>query len=144
MSESERYFLDTSIPIYAAGKPSEHKVACARVLERIENKELKAAIDTEVVQEILFRYSRLEMPKEGLELSQNVLRLGMVVLPVAKEDIEDTLSLYETYHSRRVPPRDALHVAVMRNHGLSKVISVDKHFGDVVEEVERVEPTTLL
>jgi predicted nucleic acid-binding protein len=144
MSESERYFLDTSILIYAAGKASEHKIACVRVLEKIENKELKVAIDTEVVQEILFRYSRLEMPKEGLELSQNVLRLGMLVLPVTRKDIEDMLSLYEKYHSKRVPPRDALHVAVMRNHDLAKVISVDKHFGDILEEVERVEPTTLL
>lgn len=144
MSESERYFLDTSIPIYAAGRPSEHKVACTRVLEKIENKELKVATDTEVVQEILFRYGRLEMPKEGLELSHNVLRLGMLVLPVARKDIEDMLSLYETYHSKGVPPRDALHVAVMRNHGLSKVISIDKHFGDIVEEVERVNPITLL
>ncbi|MDG7006165.1 MAG: type II toxin-antitoxin system VapC family toxin, partial [Nitrososphaerota archaeon] len=141
---SNRYFLDTSIPIYAAGRPSEHKVACTRVLEKIENKELKAAIDAEVVQEILFRYGRLEMPKEGLELSQNVLRLGLLVLPVTRRDIEDMLPLYERYHSKGVPPRDALHAAVMKNHGLSKVISVDKHFGDIVEEVERVDPTTLL
>ena len=144
MAERERHFLDTSVLIYAAGRPSEHKVACARVLEKIENKQLKAAIDTEVVQEILFRYSRLEMPKEGLELSQNLLRLGVLVLPVARKDIEDMLTLYGTYHTRGVPPRDALHVAVMRNHGLGKVISVDKHFGDIVEEVERVEPKTLL
>ncbi|MGH9919380.1 MAG: type II toxin-antitoxin system VapC family toxin [Nitrososphaerales archaeon] len=144
MPENERYFLDTSIPIYAAGRPSEHKEACTRVLEKIEKRELKAAIDTEVVQEILFRFHSLEMANEGLELSQNVLRLGLHVFPVIRKDIEDTLSLYETYSSKGVPPRDVLHVAVMKNHGLTRVITVDKHLGDIIKEVERVEPLTLL
>jgi predicted nucleic acid-binding protein len=144
LPEDERYFLDTSIPIYAAGRPNEHKQECTQVLEKIEKGELKASIDTEVVQEILSRFHRLEMDEEGLELSQNLLRLGLRVLPVVRKDIEDTLSLYETYLSKKVPPRDLLHVAVMKNRGLTKVITLDRHFGDVIKEVERVEPMFLL
>ena len=144
MSDIESFFLDTSIPIFAAGKPSEHKDACSRVLEKIENKELKAAIDTEVVQEILYRFHRLGMDKQGLELSQNLLRLGLRVLPVVRRDIEDTLPLFEKYSSKGIPPRDVLHVAVMKNNGVNRVISVDRHFGNIIREVQRVEPTNLL
>jgi predicted nucleic acid-binding protein len=138
------FFLDTSIPIYAAGKPSDHKEACAAILEKIEKHQLNATIDTEVVQEILYRFHRLEMDRPGLELCQNVLRLGLRVLPVVKRDIEDVLPLFEKYFPRKVPLRDMIHTAVMINNGIAKIITLDRHFGDIVSEVERVDPMRLL
>jgi len=100
---SETLFLDTSIPIYAAGRPSEHKDACIKLLEKIEKGELKAAIDTEVIQEILYRFHRLNMRGPGIELSRHVLRLGMRVLPGAKRDMDETLLLFGKYFSKGVP-----------------------------------------
>ncbi len=135
--------MDTSIPIYAAGRPSEHKEACSRILEKIERDELDAVIDTEVIQEILYRFYRLDMMKQGLELSRNVMRLGLRVLPVLKRDIEDALQLFEKYSSRRIPPRDILHTAIMINNDIRKIITVDTHFGDIVKEIERVNPKSL-
>lgn len=140
----EELFIDTSIPIYAAGRPGAHKETCTKILEKIERDEMNAAIDTEVVQEILYRFHALDMERQGLELSQNVLRLGLRVLPVLKRDIEGALSLFEKYISRKVPPRDILHTAVMLNNGIGKVITLDRHFGDIITEVERVEPVSLL
>src|SRR5712664_228206 len=130
----EPLFMDTSIPIYAAGPPSEHKEACSRVLEKIERDELNAAIDTEVIQEILYRFHRLNMGKQGTELARNVLRLGLRVLPVLKRDVEVALPLFEKYSPRGVAPRDVLHTAVMINNDIGKVVSVDAHFGDIIKE----------
>ncbi|MBW2740444.1 MAG: type II toxin-antitoxin system VapC family toxin [Deltaproteobacteria bacterium] len=48
------YFIDTNIFMYAAGKPHEFKQPCVDILSRIQSGELKAAIDTEVFQEILY------------------------------------------------------------------------------------------
>ncbi len=141
---TDTLFVDTSIPIYAAGRPSELKDTCTGLLEKIEEDGLKAAIDTEVIQEILYRFHRLDMDGEGLELSGHVLRLGMRVFPVVKRDIEDALLLFGKYSSSRVPPRDTLHTAVMLNNGITKVITLDKHFGEVIKEVRRVEPRSLL
>lgn len=141
---NQMFFMHTSIPIYAAGRPSEYKETCTRVLEKIEAGEINAAIDTEVIQELLYRYHRLDMEKQGLEISRNVLRLDLHVLPVLKRDIEDTLNLFEKYSSRKVPPRDVLHVAVMTNNGIGEIITVDKHFGEIIKEVKRVEPANLV
>ncbi|MBI2183994.1 MAG: type II toxin-antitoxin system VapC family toxin [Thaumarchaeota archaeon] len=141
---SETLFLDTSIPIYAAGKPSEHKDACIKILERIERGELKTAIDTEVIQEILYRFHRLNMQGHGIELSRQVLRLGVRVLPVLRRDIDEALLLFNKYFSRGVPPRDALHASVMVNNGINKIVTLDKHFGDVMTELQRVEPKRLV
>jgi len=137
-------FVDTSIPIYAAGRQSEHKEACSRVLGKIERDELEAATDAEVIQEVLYRFHRLNMATQGLQLSRNVLRLGLRVLPVLKRDVERALPLFEKYSPRGVPPRDALHTALMINNNIAKIISVDKHFGDVIKEVERVDPESML
>jgi predicted nucleic acid-binding protein len=141
---AEAFFVDASIPIYAAGRPSEYKETCTRLLEKIEAVQLKAVIDTEVIQEILYRFHRLDMDGQGLELSENVLRLGMRVLPVTRRDIEDALPLFGKYSSSRVPPRDTLHTAVMLNNDLTEIITLDKHFGDIIKEVRRIEPSGLL
>jgi uncharacterized protein len=141
---SETLFMDTSIPIYAAGRPSDQKDACARLLEKVESGALKVAIDTEVIQEIMCRFHRLDMDESGLDLCENVLRLGMRVLPVSRRDVEEALRLSRKYISNKIPPRDTLHAAVMLNNGIASVITLDKHFGDVVKEVSRVEPTSLL
>ncbi len=140
----ELLFMDTSIPIYAAGRQSDYKDACVKLLQKVEEGELKVAIDAEVIQEILYRFHRLGMSKEGLELSEHVLRLEMRVLPVSKRDIEEAIRLSRSYMSKRVPPRDLLHTAVMLNSGIAKIITVDRHFGDVVKEVARVEPGSIL
>lgn len=65
---SEILFVDTSVLIYAAGKRGDHKETCTRVLEKVEKGELRTAIDTEVIQEILYRFHRLEMQGQGVEL----------------------------------------------------------------------------
>jgi len=84
------------------------------------------------------------MDRQGMELSENILRLGMRVLPVTKRDVEDALSLFEKYSSNRVPPRDTLHAAVMLNHGIAKIVTLDRHFGDIIKELRRVDPGSLL
>ena len=135
----ESFFLDTSIPMYAAGRPSPYKAACISLLERVEKGEVKAVIDVEVIQEILYRFFRLSLSGGGEELARQLLRLGVVVLPITRSDIEAGLDLHERYASRRIPPRDTLHVAVMQNNDLRKILSFDKHF-DAIEEVERIDP----
>lgn len=142
--DSETLFLDTSIPIYASAKPNEHKDECIKLLEKVERRELRTAIDTEVIQEILYRFHRLDMQGRGIELSRHVLRLGVRILPVARKDIDEALLLFSKYFSEGVPPRDALHASVMLNHGIKKIITLDKHFGDIMKEVQRIEPKRLL
>ncbi len=138
----ESFFLDTSIPMYAAGKPSPYKAACVSLLDRIESGELQAVIDVEVVQEILYRFFRMNLSGDGERLARHLLRLGVTVLPITRTDIEAGVDLHEGYASRRIPPRDTLHVAVMRNNDLRKILSLDRHF-DIIQEVERIDPVKM-
>lgn len=68
----------------------------------------------------------------------------MRVLPVVRRDIDDALLLFDKYSLMGVPPRDTLHVAVMLNNRVTQIITLDKHFGHVIREVQRIEPKSLL
>ena len=138
----ETFFMDTNIPMYAAGRPSQFKIPCIRILEKIERGRLKVAIDTEVIQEILYRYHNIRLDAQAIQLSRQVLRLGLSVLPVTRSEMEMAISLHEKYSRMRIPPRDSLHVAVMLGNNLTKILTVDKHF-QVIQEVESIDPTKL-
>ncbi len=136
----ERDFLDVNIVFYAAGKPSEYKEPCVRVLQNIRAGKLSVAIDTEIVQEILYRYHHIGLHEEAVRLAWYLIRLKPKVLPISQRDVESSIQLYHKYSVKGVPPRDTIHLAVMLNHGIKKIISVDKHFGKVITEVERADP----
>ena len=140
MVRTEHYFLDVNIVIYAAGKPSEFKETCIKVLHNIRAGKLSVAIDTEIVQEILYRYHRIGLHEEGIKLAWYLLRLKPKVLSISQRELESSIQLYHKYATKGIPPRDTVHLATMLNNEIRKIITVDKHFGEVITEVERVDP----
>ena len=135
-------FLDVNVPMYAAGKPHAFKEACAWILTQIAEDELVAAIDTEIIQEILYRYGALQDWKLAAAMATNLLALAPVVYPVTPDDIKLTVTLFQQYAPKGVRARDLIHVAVMRNNGLTHVISTDTHF-DQITGVTRLDPVQL-
>jgi len=134
------YFLDVNVVIYAAGKPSEYKEPCIRVLHNVRTRKLRVTVDTEIVQEILCRYHRLGLGEEAVKLAWYLLKLKPRVLPISLKDVESSIQFYHRYSAKGVPPRDTIHLATMLNNGIGKIITVDKHFGEVITEVERIDP----
>lgn len=51
-----------------------------------------------------------------------------------------TLQLFARYAPLGIPARDLIHVAVMQENGLRKIISTDTHF-DQISEITRFAPT---
>jgi hypothetical protein len=136
------YFLDTNIFMYAAGKPHTYKEPCVTVLSVVATGNISAAVDTEVFQEIMYRYHHINLADKGADLAWSIVDIGLEVLPVTKKDIEISLYFYKEYIKKGISPRDIIHVATMLNNGIEKIISVDKHF-DVIEEVDRIDPSDL-
>ena len=132
-------FLDACVPIYAAGAEHAYKEPCRRVLQAVAQGDLEAITDTEVIQEIAYRYHAIGRP-EGLALAEEFLALMQDVLPVTRADISRSLELQRAYPSLR--PRDAIHVAVMLEAGVNRILTADRHF-DEVKGVERVDPAEI-
>jgi len=132
-------FLDANVFMYAAGAPHAYKEPCVRILADVETDKLVATVDTEIFQELLYRYSHINLAEKGVLLCRDILRYRMVILPVEELDIRETIELYNSLRHKGVKPRDVIHAAVMKNHDISRVISADKHF-DHFDFLSRIDP----
>ncbi len=128
-------FVDSNVPMYLIGEPHRHKVDAQRHLERLSLVRERLVTDAEVLQEILHRYRAIDRPA-AIQPAFDLL-LGVVdeVLPVGVDDV--TAARDELLARWSLSARDALHVAVMRRHGVDRVLSFDPGF-DLVPGLVRV------
>ncbi len=136
---TEITFLDANVFMYAAGAPHPYKSPCVRILSDVEMGTLVAAINTEVLQELLYRYSHIQMAGKGVKLCRDILKYPLTVLPITEADIRLDVDLYDTYRVTGLGPRDSIHVAVMQNNNITRLFSADKDF-DHLGFVNRLDP----
>lgn len=134
-----KYFMDVNIPMYAAGKMHEYKDPCLKILDDIENGIIDVVIDTEIIQEIMYRYHNIGLSEKGIELAGYILDLELTVLPITYSDIILALKCYKQYHKHGIKPRDTIHASVMKNNNLKHILSTDRHF-DLIKNIIRIDP----
>jgi len=130
-------FVDANVPMYAVGAAHPLKRPCVDFLEAVARGKIVALTDAEVLQEILHRYSALSQRERAIEIVRLFVKVVPTVLPVTLTDVEGALDVHRQYAGLQA--RDSLHVAVMVNNGVRRIISADRHF-DTVDEVQRFDP----
>jgi len=125
-----KIFIDANILMYAAGAPSPYKGPSTALLEQVVDGVVDAVTDAEVLQEILYRYWHLQLLDKGSALVEQATRMIPDVLPVDRRDVLLAKDLLAHRH-RGLEPRDAIHAAVMLNHGLIDIYSYDTHFDSI-------------
>jgi uncharacterized protein len=128
-------FIDSNIPMYLVGAPHPHKLDAQRLVERAIGNQERLVTDAEVLQEILHRYTGLRRP-EAIQPAFDAI-LGVVddVFPIEREDAERAKIVILTRSG--VSARDAVHVAVMERHDVSRILSFDRGF-DAIPGVQRI------
>ncbi len=122
--------IDANVFMYAAGRESPQRRACQRVLDRIvAGKDQGACTDAEVLQEILHRYRSLQLPETGFQLFDLILQLGLPILAVTEGALREARAILSRHPS--LSTRDAVHLGVMREHGLDEILSYDRGFSQV-------------
>ena len=132
-----RVFIDVNLLMYSAGAHHLYKEPSIQLLRRVANGQLNAVIDTEILQELLYRYWHLKILDQGIVLMNYAVQAIPTILPVAKFDLLLGATLLTQYHL--IEPRDAIHAAVMLNHGITQIYSYDRHF-DSITGIRRMEP----
>ena len=130
-------FIDANILMYASGAPHPYKASSLQLLERIADNTIESVSDVEVLQELLYRYWAVRQADQGLALCDQAMRLIPTILPVELPDVVVAKRLFAAY--RMIEPRDAIHAAVMLNHGVTHLYSYDRHF-DRIPGLTRFEP----
>ena len=132
--------VDANILMYAAGADHAHKTSCLELLSRVAEGEVDAALDAEVLQEVLHRYRAIERWSAGARVYDDARRIFSVVLPITVETLDLARHLLDGH--RAIGARDALHAAVVELHQLEGICSYDRGF-DLIPGVARIEPAGL-
>jgi predicted nucleic acid-binding protein len=133
-----KYFLDTNVFMYAAGREHPLKAPCVAILRRVAREELEVLTNAEVLQEILYRYGAIGELQRGLHLARLAVdQMAGEVLPVTLADMHCAFDLVDRYGTK-ITARDAVHAATMLNNGLTHLISADSHF-DIIEGITRLD-----
>ena len=129
-------FIDTNVPMYAGGAAHPLREPAQQVIRAIVAGELDAVTDTEVFQEILYRYFAIGERRKGLLIFDTFHSvMDGRVLPVTDVETRRARDLAERYP--RLSPRDLIHLGVMLVAPIAEVVSADAGF-DEVAEVSRI------
>lgn len=119
-------FVDSNIPMYLIGAPHRHKGDAQRLLEGLLSERERLVTDAEVLQEILHRYVAISR-RDAIQPAFEAL-LGIVdqVIDIKRPDVERAKAI--VLGSTQLSARDALHLAVMEQHSIARILSFDAGF----------------
>ena len=127
--------IDSNIPMYLVGKQHPHKADAKRLVEKYLSEGQRLVTDAEVLQEILHRYvaidRRVDIQPAFVALLGVVDEVFRIEAPVVERAKAIVLG------SQSLSARDALHIAVMEQHGFRQIMSFDRGF-DGFPGIERI------
>jgi predicted nucleic acid-binding protein len=118
--------IDSNIPMYLIGGSHPHKRDAQRLLEKLVSDRRRLVTDAEVLREILHRYVAIGR-REAIQPAFDAL-LGIVdqVLTIDRAVVERAKQI--VLGRQRMSARDAVHLAVMEQHGIEQILTFDSGF----------------
>lgn len=128
-------FLDSNVPMYVVGRPHPTKHRAQKLLADLMRGKDRLVTSAEVFQELVHRYTSLRR-QPMLVVAWKLLHDGAdEIFPVEYEDVDRSREVLEA--NRGLSARDALHVAIMKRYGVTRILSFDTGF-DKVDGIVRL------
>ena len=121
--------------MYLVGAAHAHKSDAQRRLERLINDRERLVTDAEVLQDILHRYVAIKRLDAIQPAFDAILKIVDEVIAIDRAAVEKAKQIVLAY--RHLSARDAVHLAVMEQRGISRILSFDSGF-DTVPGVARI------
>jgi len=118
--------VDSNIPMYLIGSAGTLKTDAQRLLERLLSDRQRLVTDAEVFQEILHRYVSVNRRHDIQRAFDALLAAVDEVFPVDRDTIERAKQIVLSYNG--FSARDAVHLAVMQQHRIDRILSFDSGF----------------
>ncbi|HET7151589.1 MAG TPA: type II toxin-antitoxin system VapC family toxin [Candidatus Acidoferrum sp.] len=119
-------FVDSNIPMYLMGASQSHKTDAQRLLERLTSERQRLVTSAEVLQEIIHRYISINRRDAIQPAFDSLLGITDEVFAVDRAAAERAKEIVLGHP--RLSARDALHLAVMEQHGVDRILSFDSAF----------------
>ncbi|WP_370325086.1 type II toxin-antitoxin system VapC family toxin [Euzebya sp.] len=133
-------YVDTSVIMYAGGADHPKRDGCRAALRAVLDGAEDAVTSAEVVQEILHRFGRADR-QIGTAMAQSTITMFAPLVAIDDAVIARAVDLFASMP--RLSSRDVIHVAVCRELGIDRILTVDQDF-DSVGGLTRVDPDTFL
>ena len=119
-------FVDSNIPMYLVGAPHPHKDEARKLVERCITDRERLVSDAEVLQEILHRYCAINR-REAIQPAFDAL-MAVVdqIFDIESSTVERAKRI--VFGHRELSARDAIHIAVMEQQGIERILSFDSGF----------------
>lgn len=119
-------FVDSNVPMHLVGAPNARKGEALLLVRQALAAGERLVTDAEAFQEILHRYAARRR-NDALQHAFDALE-GIVdeVFAITRDDVQAARLLLVPGGS--ISPRDAVHAAVMRRHGISTIMTFDRGF----------------
>lgn len=121
-----RVFIDSNIPMYVAGRDHPNRAPARRFLAQVRSGTVEGCTSTEVLQEILYRYSALRRRDLARDVYDLFVQVCPIVFDVTLADTDRARDLIVQH--QRISARDAVHAAVMFNQGIDSIATFDTGF----------------
>jgi uncharacterized protein len=118
--------VDSNIPMYLIGSPSPQKTDTQRWLEKLVSERQRLVTDAEVFQEILQRYTLVNRRHDIQPAFDALLNVVDEVFAIDGSVIARAKQIVLAY--QRLSARDAVHLAVMEQHGIDRILTFDVDF----------------
>ena len=123
-------FIDSNIPMYLVGAHHPNKTRARELLDENFDTNERLVSDVEVLQEILHRYTAIDR-RDAVQPAFDVLTsIVDEHFPLDTEDLERAKRIVLT---TSLSARDSLHLAVMRHHGVDRILTFDADFDDLAD-----------
>jgi predicted nucleic acid-binding protein len=132
-------FIDANLIMYSLGGPHPLQLPSKDILEKIKNGTFRVVSNTEVLQEILYRYFFIRKQALGELAYTAMIDLCETILPVTLQETDRALELLKQYP--QITSRDTIHAATMLNNGIKEILSTDPHF-DLIPGIRRIDPAS--
>jgi uncharacterized protein len=128
-------FVDSNVPMYLVGSPHPHKTDAQRLVERLVSDRERLVTDAETLQEILHRYVAIRRSDFIQPAFDALLGITDQIFAIDRAAAERTKEI--VLGQPRLSARDALHLAVMEQHEIDRILSFDSGF-DGFPGIERL------
>lgn len=122
--------LDTNVFLYALGREHPYRSTCQTILRSLDEEGSGYTTDAEVLQEILHVFTRKGERLRGIRVVADLLVVLPALIPIGGVEIAAAAQLLGDHLA--LSPRDAIHAAVVLQHGLDGIVSADRGFDEVI------------
>ena len=132
--------LDANVVIYSEGTGHDYRNPCRKIMDSVDAWPGEYGIDTETLPGILHVYSSRGEREKGRAVTERVLALFLEIISITTAKIRAAMQVMAQVQD--LTTRDAIHAAVVFEHGLEGIVSADRDY-DRVPGLQRFDPIAL-